>query len=407
MTPKSLLRLPQATNRIEHLADTQFYPVLGEPRVPIDKVTRLDALHRQDLLRPRRRTRTAQGNEGVAIGRVELLYPFPEAQILELIDSYPNLARGRLGPGGAAQHGRPRAHVAAPDADPARAPRLRLHRPARARARRARATRPRTSPSRTASSAPRWTSSMPVSLYPTQDAGRAVAARPGASPPPLGSRARAVPERVGRCPGMTCRARSRSSPGGARGHRVRDRQALRGPRRHASWSSTSTRARRSARPRSSTTARALGIAADVTDRGAHAARGRDDASSASAGSTWSSPTPGIASRAATDAGDVAGDVRARHRGQPARRRRAPSSAALPEIVRRRGHVVVVASVYAFFNGVGAAPVRDGQGRGRAARPRAARRAGAARRERERRLLRLHRHRDGPPRDRRRPARRAR
>ncbi len=30
-------------------------------------------------------------------------------------------------------------------------------------------------------------------------------------------------------------------------------------------------------------------------------------------------------------------------------------AALPEIVRRRGHVVVVASVYAFVNGVGAAP----------------------------------------------------
>lgn len=30
-------------------------------------------------------------------------------------------------------------------------------------------------------------------------------------------------------------------------------------------------------------------------------------------------------------------------------------AALPEIVRRRGHVVVVASIYAFFNGLGAAP----------------------------------------------------
>ncbi len=30
-------------------------------------------------------------------------------------------------------------------------------------------------------------------------------------------------------------------------------------------------------------------------------------------------------------------------------------AALPEIVRRKGHVVVIASIYAFFNGVGAAP----------------------------------------------------
>jgi 2-oxoglutarate dehydrogenase E1 component len=30
-------------------------------------------------------------NHGVAIGRVELLYPFPEAEILELVSSYPNL----------------------------------------------------------------------------------------------------------------------------------------------------------------------------------------------------------------------------------------------------------------------------------------------------------------------------
>src|SRR4051794_23478019 len=90
MSPKSLLRLPQATNRIEHLADTQFYPVLGEPRVPVDKVTRLvlctgkiyyDIVGHEDR----------KDNEGVAIGRVELLYPFPEAQIIELVDCYPNL----------------------------------------------------------------------------------------------------------------------------------------------------------------------------------------------------------------------------------------------------------------------------------------------------------------------------
>jgi 2-oxoglutarate dehydrogenase E1 component len=32
-----------------------------------------------------------QGNESVAIGRVELLYPFPESELLALIESYPNL----------------------------------------------------------------------------------------------------------------------------------------------------------------------------------------------------------------------------------------------------------------------------------------------------------------------------
>ena len=41
MTPKSLLRLPQATNRIEHLSESRFFPVLGEPRVPVEKVRRL------------------------------------------------------------------------------------------------------------------------------------------------------------------------------------------------------------------------------------------------------------------------------------------------------------------------------------------------------------------------------
>ncbi|HEX2103693.1 MAG TPA: multifunctional oxoglutarate decarboxylase/oxoglutarate dehydrogenase thiamine pyrophosphate-binding subunit/dihydrolipoyllysine-residue succinyltransferase subunit [Solirubrobacteraceae bacterium] len=90
MTPKSLLRLPQATNRIEHLSETRFFPVLGEPRVPIDKVTRLilctGKIYYDLIGHPSR-----EANERIAVGRVELLYPFPEAQIRELIESYPNL----------------------------------------------------------------------------------------------------------------------------------------------------------------------------------------------------------------------------------------------------------------------------------------------------------------------------
>jgi 2-oxoglutarate dehydrogenase E1 component len=90
MTPKSLLRLPQASNRIEHLSDTQFYPVLAEPRVDEAKVTRLVLCTGKifyDLIgHPER-----QNNEQVAIGRVELLYPFPEGELLELIARYPNL----------------------------------------------------------------------------------------------------------------------------------------------------------------------------------------------------------------------------------------------------------------------------------------------------------------------------
>jgi 2-oxoglutarate dehydrogenase E1 component len=90
MTPKSLLRLPQATNRIEHLSETKFFPVLGEPRVPVEKVTRLllctGKIYYDLVGHPRR-----EGNEGVAIGRVELLYPFPQKELLELVNTYPNL----------------------------------------------------------------------------------------------------------------------------------------------------------------------------------------------------------------------------------------------------------------------------------------------------------------------------
>ncbi len=90
MTPKSLLRLQQATNRIEHLSDTQFFPVLGEPRVPAEKVTRLVLCTGKiyyDLVGHKLR----EGNDSVAIGRVELLYPFPEQDIRALIATYPNL----------------------------------------------------------------------------------------------------------------------------------------------------------------------------------------------------------------------------------------------------------------------------------------------------------------------------
>ena len=90
MTPKSLLRLSQATNRVEHLSDTQFFPVLAEPRVVEDKVERLilctGKIYYDLVGHPLR-----EGNEQVAVGRVELLYPFPEAQILEVVDQYPNL----------------------------------------------------------------------------------------------------------------------------------------------------------------------------------------------------------------------------------------------------------------------------------------------------------------------------
>ena len=90
MTPKSLLRLPQATSRIEHLSESRFFPVLSEPRIDEEKVTRL-VLCSGKVFYDLKGHATRENNEGVAISRVELLYPFPQTQIEEEIARYPNL----------------------------------------------------------------------------------------------------------------------------------------------------------------------------------------------------------------------------------------------------------------------------------------------------------------------------
>jgi 2-oxoglutarate dehydrogenase E1 component len=91
MTPKSLLRLPQASSALEELAeDSRFQPVLSEPGVAEEQVTRLvlctGKIYYDLVGHPNR-----QDNAGIAIGRVELLYPFPEQSIRDLIARYPKL----------------------------------------------------------------------------------------------------------------------------------------------------------------------------------------------------------------------------------------------------------------------------------------------------------------------------
>ncbi|MCL2770159.1 MAG: multifunctional oxoglutarate decarboxylase/oxoglutarate dehydrogenase thiamine pyrophosphate-binding subunit/dihydrolipoyllysine-residue succinyltransferase subunit, partial [Solirubrobacterales bacterium] len=91
MTPKSLLRLPQATSTLADLAEeSRFQPVLAEPGVRDERITRLVLCTGKiyyDLVGHRER----EHNEAVAVGRIELLYPFPESQVVALIARYPNL----------------------------------------------------------------------------------------------------------------------------------------------------------------------------------------------------------------------------------------------------------------------------------------------------------------------------
>ncbi len=90
MTPKSLLRLQQATSTIDELATGRFQPVLSEPGVDPEQITRLilccGKIYYDLVAHP-----TRQDDGQIAIGRVELLYPFPQAEILSLVESYPRL----------------------------------------------------------------------------------------------------------------------------------------------------------------------------------------------------------------------------------------------------------------------------------------------------------------------------
>ncbi len=90
MTPKSLLRLPVAGSHLQELAEGRFQAVLPEPGIDPEQVIRLVLCTGKiyyDLVGHSDR----QNNPAVAVGRVELLYPFPQSDILRLIESYPNL----------------------------------------------------------------------------------------------------------------------------------------------------------------------------------------------------------------------------------------------------------------------------------------------------------------------------
>ncbi len=92
MTPKSLLRLPQAASSAQELTDGGFYSVLDDPNLPGTRadVTRLALCSGKiyyDIVTDSRRSDAGH----VAVGRVEMLYPFPANDIQELIRRYPNL----------------------------------------------------------------------------------------------------------------------------------------------------------------------------------------------------------------------------------------------------------------------------------------------------------------------------
>ncbi len=104
MTPKSLLRLPAATSTFDELANGEFQRVIDDPlfvgeaegngKAPKDRdgVTKLVLCSGKvyyDIVGNEER----EAADHIAVARVEMLYPFPEQQLKDLMASYPNLER--------------------------------------------------------------------------------------------------------------------------------------------------------------------------------------------------------------------------------------------------------------------------------------------------------------------------
>jgi len=91
-TPKGLLRLPRATSRREELSGGSFRFVLDDPsaggrREKVERLVLCSGKIYYDLDAAPKRASA----ESVAIGRVELLYPFAKAELDQLIAGYPTL----------------------------------------------------------------------------------------------------------------------------------------------------------------------------------------------------------------------------------------------------------------------------------------------------------------------------
>jgi 2-oxoglutarate dehydrogenase E1 component len=91
MTPKGLLRLKQASSTLADLAEGSFRPVLGDRSVDASEVRRLVLCSGKVYYDLAGHELRAEGR-GVAVGRLEQLYPFPVGDAAELVRSFPQLA---------------------------------------------------------------------------------------------------------------------------------------------------------------------------------------------------------------------------------------------------------------------------------------------------------------------------
>ncbi|MBA3437391.1 MAG: multifunctional oxoglutarate decarboxylase/oxoglutarate dehydrogenase thiamine pyrophosphate-binding subunit/dihydrolipoyllysine-residue succinyltransferase subunit, partial [Thermoleophilaceae bacterium] len=92
MTPKSLLRLPAASSTLDELWGGAFQRVIDDPSLPgpreeVKKLVLCSGKVFYDIVAHEEREQARH----IAVARVEMLYPFPEGELKELLASYENL----------------------------------------------------------------------------------------------------------------------------------------------------------------------------------------------------------------------------------------------------------------------------------------------------------------------------
>ena len=90
-TPKSLLRHPQATSKIEELTNGQFQEILDDPNVTDRKAIKTLVFCTGKVYYDIIAEREALGRNDVAVVRLEQIFPLAIEQIKEVIASYPNV----------------------------------------------------------------------------------------------------------------------------------------------------------------------------------------------------------------------------------------------------------------------------------------------------------------------------
>jgi multifunctional 2-oxoglutarate metabolism enzyme len=94
-TPKSFLRLPSASSGADELVDGHFAEVISDARAPDPEPVRVVIFCSGKVFYDLEQAREENGFAHVAIVRLEQLYPFPEAQVLEAVKRYPNVQEVR------------------------------------------------------------------------------------------------------------------------------------------------------------------------------------------------------------------------------------------------------------------------------------------------------------------------